>query len=112
MIWLAWPAVVTIVGIATHEPLKLGDADLTDATRVMETKRGIQKHLLRFATYVPMEDIIVSEPRDVAGGELSLLMQKACGRGKLYVWIPLRIRMPVIGERVHEWCWKPQIKSS
>ena len=110
--WAAWPAVMAMAGVMAQEPLKLADADLVDATHVFTTKRAIQKHLLSFATYVPLEDIVAASPRDVASGDLSLLMQKACGRGKLFVWIPLRIRLPIVGERVYEWCWKPTLKSS
>ena len=110
--WSAWPSLMAIAGTVAQEPLKLAEADLVDASRIFATKRAIQKHLLSFATYVPLEDIVTAAPSDVAAGDLSLLMQKACGRGKLFVWIPLRIRLPIVGERVYEWCWKPQLKSS
>lgn len=112
LVWAGWPSVMAIAGVMTHEPLKLADDDLVDTSRVFATKRSIQKHLLHFGTYVPIEDIVTASPRDVASGDLSLLMQKACGRGKVFVWIPLRIRLPIVGERVYEWCWKPQLQSS
>ena len=53
-----------------------------------------------------------SENADGAAEDLGMLMQKACGRGRLYVWIPLKWRIPVLGEKVLEWCWKPMAPTS
>ena len=54
-----------------------------------------------------MEDIVAPTPDQE---QLTLLMQKACGKGKLYIWVPLKFRLPMRGEKVVEWCWIPKIK--
>ncbi len=81
-----------------------------DPARLLDLRRRVQKHFLGHNVYIPMEDIIATSAQDPSSATLALLMQKACGRGRLYIWIPFKFMLPVAGEKVIEWCWKPQTK--
>jgi hypothetical protein len=107
-LWSIYPAVSA--ALATVPPPPMAAADWDDGERRVDLRRQVQRHFLRHDVYIPLEDIIVVSPQDVEPGSPSLLMQKACGRGRLFVWIPLKFRLPITGEKVIEWCWKPQIK--
>lgn len=65
-------------------------------------QRNTQKHFLKFGVYIPFEDIISANESEPS--EQTLTMQKNCGKGKLYIWVPLRFQFPIIGQRIIEWC--------
>lgn len=69
-------------------------------------RRNIQKHFLNLDTYIPMEDIVIPLASAEVDSRLKKLMRNACGKGTIYVWIPLKFRWPLTGERVVDWCWK------
>lgn len=73
---------------------------------MLKIRRSIQKHFLNSGVYVPMEDIVVASLNKENTSRLNFLMEKACGKGKLYIWVPIRFKWPIIGERVFDWCWK------
>lgn len=77
-----------------------------DGSTSTSVKRQIQRHYREYGIYVPLEDIYFSSEAKESNARLSFLMQKACGRATLYVWIPLRLRLPLEGEKVFDWCWK------
>lgn len=106
--WCSLPALLAFRAMTTLEAPAIADNDWEDAERMNAVRRQIQKHFLQHEVYVPMEDIVLASRVDGEAGALSLFMQKACGRGKLYVWIPFRFRLPWTGEKVVEWCWKPR----
>ena len=79
----------------------------------LSLERQIQRHFLAYNIYIPIEDIVTLPSTNGSQNEVaSLIMQKACGRGRLFVWIPFKFRLPVTGEKVIEWCWKPQTKEA
>jgi hypothetical protein len=53
-----------------------------------------------------MEDIIFTRTETKKQRRLNFLMQKACGEGRIYIWIPIKFTWPIVGERVFDWCWK------
>ena len=70
---------------------------------ILSTKRKIQRHYLDYGIYIPIDDIIL----DLEEGDQisqSKMLRKVCGEGNAYVWVPLRFRLPLIGEKVFEWC--------
>ena len=69
-------------------------------------ERKVQKFFLDRGLYIPMEDIVINKENHISDKSPFFQMRKACGQGKLYVWIPLRIRVPLFGEKVVEWCFK------
>jgi hypothetical protein len=109
-LYSTWPAATAGLATLTYAAPTLKDAEWDDGEKVLSMRREAQRHFLRHGIYIPMEDIVAPMPHDLAAGPLALVMQKACGRGRLYIWIPFKFRLPVAGERVIEWCWKPQPK--
>ena len=69
-------------------------------------ERKVQKFFLDHNIYIPMEDIIINRENHISEKSPLFQMRKSCGQGKLYVWIPLRVRIPLFGEKVIEWCLK------
>ena len=109
--WSLYPAVMALAGMLSlrlpqYDPVAIETHEITE-----EIGRTLQTHFLGFDIYIPLEDIWVDNTSK--GGEaerLSLLMRKTCGHGSLYVWIPFSFRLPFVGNRTLEWCWKPQLK--
>lgn len=64
-----------------------------------DAKSTLHKDLLKKGIYVPLEDIIYeSEIPD------SNELKRACGRGKIYLWFPIPIKIPFLGHKTYEWC--------
>lgn len=80
-------------------------ANTLNNQEMLTARRKIQKHFTNTGIYVPMEDIVFTQTKK-KDSRLHLLMHKACGPGKIYVWVPLKFKWPIFGERVFEWCWK------
>ncbi len=108
--WSSYPALLAGWAVVSHEPPTMTKDDWLDPAHVLELRRQIQKHFLANRVYIPLDDIVAPAPTEAEPGDALLLMQKACGRGRLYVWIPLKFKVPLTGEKVIEWCWKPQTK--
>lgn len=110
-LWTCRPAATAAWAAYSLGPIQIPTADWEDPTRMLELRRHVQQHFLSHSVYIPMEDIVAATPMDEATGATapaSLLMQKACGRGRLFIWIPFKFLLPISGEKVIEWCWKPQ----
>ena len=107
--WTCQAAARAAWAVYSLSPVALTKDDWADPEKVLELRRNLQKHFLAHATYVPLEDIVAVGPRD-SDRETPLLMQKACGHGRLFIWIPFKFKLPITGEKVLEWCWKPQTK--
>ena len=110
--WTCRPAALAGWALLNMEPVRLAKADWTDGGRLLEMRRQVQRHFLAHSVYIPLEDIISESAEGAAPDSLPLLMQKACGQGRLYVWIPFKFVLPVTGEKVIEWCWRPQTKDA
>lgn len=110
--WTTIPALLAVVAISRFPIPNPQESEWEDKRRVLEVKRRIQKHFLDYSVYLPMEDIIVPVSLGDERTELSFLMQNTCGRATLYVWIPFKFRLPLIGDKVIDWCWKPFPKSA
>lgn len=69
-------------------------------------KSKIQRHFLRYGVYVPFSDIISKSSHDDL--EKALFSQHAefCGPSRIYIWLPLKVRFPIFGYKVFEWCFK------
>jgi hypothetical protein len=114
VIWSAHPSALAAWALIDAPPFVSKFTDDQDPqTSRHNLRRQIQRHFLRHYIYIPLDDIVTINPDPIpADDTVSLVMQKACGRGRLFVWIPFKIRLPIIGEKVFEWCWKPQTKGS
>lgn len=110
---LAWsiePAAKTLWAVSHIQTPQLAEEDWQDEARLLSLKRSLQKQLLKYSVYVPLEDIIASS--SAPEEDSALVMQKACGQGKLFVWLPLKFKLPITGVKVYEWCWKPATKDA
>jgi hypothetical protein len=114
--WWAAPLWATAIYLSTYQAAKAAIAgfvlllnqDLTTLltspqTVALDGQRFIQRHFLAFGVYIPLEDIVIrgltsEEPTSVP------LLEQSCGEGHAYVWVPLRFQLPVVGEKVLEWC--------
>jgi hypothetical protein len=108
--WSSYPAALAGWAVISAKPAPMSKDDWLDPAHVLELRRQIQKHFLAHRVYIPLDDIVAPPLGDTDPGSALLLMQKACGRGRLYVWIPLKFKVPLTGEKVIEWCWKPQTR--
>lgn len=97
--WNALTAVLTLDKSFLH------DENFEDSTERYRFRRTIQRHFLKHSLYLNLDDIILSENDQSTAQKLTFLMRKACGQAKMYVWVPMKIRLPVIGSKVWEWCW-------
>lgn len=113
--WLA-PLWATAFYVSTHQAAKaaiasallLQNQELTSLLKKPQTialdgQRFIQRHFLSYGVYIPLEDIVI---RGMTSVEPTIvpLMEQSCGEGQAYVWVPLRFQLPVVGEKVLEWC--------
>jgi hypothetical protein len=112
LIWSTWPTLSAVVAVVSLRTPALYADEWSDADKVVEVKREIQKHFLNNHVYLPVEDIVtVSDSGgEKASGTLAELMKRACGKGNIYIWIPLRFRVPLVGDRIFEWCWNGNVK--
>ena len=107
-IGISWSVYPALLGILAAEDFKkspiagqIRQNQLNDAI-----ERKVQKFFLDHDIYIPMEDIIINKENRLSDNTPLFQMRKFCGQGKLYVWIPLRVRIPLFGEKVIEWCLK------
>ena len=76
---------------------------LSDSLTPIESQRAIQQHYLSYGVYIPIDDIVVNARQHPNESVISML-QSACGKGIIYIWVPLPMRFPLLGEKVFEWC--------
>lgn len=79
------------------------DANSTVSDGGLSTRRQIQKHFLGYGIYIPIDDIIV-KAASLHEQELLSYLSKTCGNKDVFIWVPLRFRFPIVGEKVKEWC--------
>jgi hypothetical protein len=108
-IWTILPTLQVIRTVKTLPSIQFSTEDSTNPTAIKQVRRNIQKHFRDSGIYIPTEDILTFAPTKRSE---ALLMQKVCGKGTLFVWVPLKVRLPFVGERIKEWCFKVESKTS
>ena len=106
--WSGWP--ILSVGIATLRLAPISQEaiqSVNEQTR-LELQRSIQKHYLQYGVYLPLEDIMFTDRILRTNKELTGAVQRFCQGAPVALWLPIVIRLPFIGERSTEWCWKPK----
>lgn len=83
----------------TYAMLQLKSGSKSLFTGNTPTSQEIHIFFLKRGILIPIEDIFTSEE-----GNSFLGMRKACRKGKIHFWIPLKLRIPIFGEKVIEWC--------
>jgi len=79
------------------------DSLLDSSDFELQQKRLVQQHFLKFGIYIPIDDVIVND-RNLVDEPYRSMLEKSCGSGRLFVWVPIKFRLPLIGEKIVEWC--------
>jgi len=109
-IWSILPALSAVRAVAAFPDLNVKDDDIRDEKKFHELRRTIQKHFRDQGLYIPLEDVIAGIRAPGVSEKSAIVIQKACGRGKIHVWIPVQFRLPVVGSKVVDWCWNASAK--
>ncbi len=104
--WTSWQSLKSISALATLKKPQLNQTNQMTNPDHHKIRRSIQKHFLGYGVYIPLEDIVLPKESTNSQDKLTFLMRNACGQAKLYVWVPLKIRLPYFGGKTWEWCWK------
>ncbi len=109
-IFLSVFPVIKIAYAAYHLKVPNFSSENSGATLLThETKRRIQRHFLDYDYYIPLEDIVFLDPNGTSDDNTTLLTKMACGQGgQLAIWLPLKVRLPLFGNWIIEWCWVPE----
>ena len=107
--WTFWPTSRAVVAAFAMTPISRQPL-VTGAESVrLEVQRAIQKHFLNFGVYIPLEDIVFLERLTQTNQSLEGILKKVCGSDPIAIWLPLKFRLPLVGERSMEWCWRPSL---
>lgn len=107
--WSLAPAMSSLLACLRLPKVEI-PADLNQPSW-LNTKREIQRHFLKQNVYIPLEDIALARDSSYVASQGSMafinhLLFKSCSSANLLIWVPLRIRLPIIGEHVLDLCWK------
>ncbi len=91
---------------------KLVDLKKVEHFNQLDLRRSLQRYLSDHDVYIPIEDIRWQDDDTLASFDSGWTMQIRCDRARLHVWVPLRFKLPIIGEKVVEWCWIPQTRAA
>lgn len=107
--WAGYPATKMLISIKQMPAVYYTKDDSHNELLLRELRREIQGHFRKSGIYLPTEDILTLDESRGTPGEL---VSKVCGDGNIFVWAPLRIRLPYFGERIKETCFKVTTKNS
>lgn len=108
--WSFWPslravsAALTLAGASSSIV-----AEGTDQLH-LELQRDVQKHFLIYGVYIPLEDIMLTQHLTERNKDLESVLRQTCGSSRFALWLPLVVRIPLVGERSSEWCWNIALK--
>ena len=105
--WSGAPSIMALVATSQLEPIHRNPALDGDDQAILGLRRQIQKHYLNYGVYLPLEDIMLRDQVLKLNASLDNALHRYCSDAVLGIWVPLKFRLPIIGERVVEWCWKP-----
>jgi hypothetical protein len=109
-----WDVFVVLWAVSNHPPVK-PEVLVSSESIKTDFKRDEQKYFLASGIYIPIEDIMFMDQLSQSGARYSNALQKHCSslnqEKGVAIWLPLKIRMPIFGEIVKEWCWKPRLES-
>lgn len=109
-----WDVVLVAWAVLNHPTVKMSDILNSEPDR-LSLRRKEQRYFLDHGFYIPLEDIIVGDGLHQMDKQSFASLSKACRglkRGRdIAIWLPLNVKVPFLGERVQEWCWKPDISS-
>lgn len=113
IVWSVQDALVVVWAAARHPRIPKSAQDFVEPART-DFKRQEQKYFLSYGLYVPLEDMMYSDELSQGAVRYAQALRKSCSgmraESGFAIWLPLRTRSPLIGERVMEWCWKPSLQ--
>lgn len=118
LLWSFYPSVQALLGFMTLPPVQIAQNPLRFQTGDQEfsAARKIQLHFLKFRVYIPFEDINIAtleqgeNDKPLISADFSLIKQ--CNSKSYSIWVPFKYKIPVIGERVLQWCLNiPSVES-
>lgn len=107
--WSALPLARALAATWSLKPISRPAVDEGGTHIRLELQRTVQKHYLDYGVYLPLEDIVFKDHVINGNPDLDGIIKKICGNAPVAVWVPLLLRLPYIGERSFEWCWKPSL---
>jgi hypothetical protein len=111
-LWSTSDSIRVFVATLRHPALGKESLNLTEPVRT-EFKRNEQKYFLDYGIYVPLEDIMYVEQLPSSGERYAESLKLTCAdlsaKNGMAIWLPIKIKWPLFGERVFEWCWKPSV---
>ncbi len=112
VLWSAHPAILASIAYLTLPKIanQFGEDPASSDQEKFLLSRKLQLHFLKYRIYIPLEDISFSNPNQdhALSKGLSNTPEKSisCDFTKHLIWVPFRFKVPVIGERVLQWCLK------
>jgi hypothetical protein len=111
-VWSVFDSLRVVWATSRHYSIKKSSLESTDSARA-DFRRSEQKYFLDYGIYIPLEDIMLVEQLPLGGARYSEALVRGCrglkvGSG-VAIWLPLKTKWPLFGEKVIEWCWKPPV---
>jgi hypothetical protein len=113
ILWSVQDSLIVVWAAARHPRIPKIALDLADSART-DFKREEQKYFLSYGLYIPLEDMMYGDQLSQGAVRYAQALRKSCSGMRadagFAIWLPLRTRWPLFGERVMEWCWKPSLQ--
>lgn len=107
-LWSFLPSMQALCAYATLAPMTLPQTGDLHSVDPFTTARKIQLHFLKFRIYIPLEDIMVgpnpAQTHDLGTSNETKSSSFGCIHDTNIMWIPLKYKVPILGERVLQWC--------
>jgi len=109
LLWSVLPGLGAIAAYMTLPPITSDSANNPLLQESLKNARKVQLHFLKYRVYIPLEDIIISTEELTSSSyesqkkppKKSILW---CNLEKSILWIPIKYKVPIVGERVFQWC--------
>ena len=69
----------------------------------LDRQRQIQAHYLSYGVYIPLDDIVIGA-QDIRSQPIMTSIEGVCGHSSTAIWVPVAFHLPILGEKVFEWC--------
>ncbi len=102
--WSIWPSAKVFLAVRSFDASDVRNLS-ENAEKSADLKRNIQRYLLSWDIYVATDDMASSTELRTNQAVSWEDVKKLCGDGDFFVWLPLKIRVPIAGALEREWCW-------
>jgi hypothetical protein len=113
LMWSMQDTIVILWAASRHPKIPKEALVYVEPART-EFKRQEQKYFLGYGIYVPLEDMMYIEQLSNAKARYAEALAKSCSGLRsdsgFAIWLPLKSKWPLMGERVMEWCWRPPVQ--